>query len=308
MLRIIFMGNPEFALPTLQLIRSSGHILAGVVSNPPKALGRGRKIQKTAVGSYAEKENLNLIMPKDLNGKNFVSLIKKLRPDIFVIVAYKILPDKIIQIPQYGALNLHASLLPKYRGAAPIQWAIMNGDSKTGVTIFQIVSKVDAGDILLQKEIKIKDNDNYLSLGTRLCEVGSKMIIQSLNRVDKNTIKLFPQNSSLATSAPKISKEMLLINWSWDAFKINNWIRGLSPYPGMRTKIKKKSLRIFKSKVVDKIYDLKPGTVINSDNCFLIATGKGGLMILDLQIEGKKRMKTEIFLRGFNLDKGQIIG
>ncbi len=308
MLRIIFMGNPEFALPTIQSIESSDHTLVGVVSNPPKPLGRGRKIQKTAVGSYAEKENLNLIMPKDLNDIKFVSLIKKLRPDIFVIVEYKILPDKIIQIPRYGAINLHASLLPKYRGAAPIQWAIMNGEEKTGVTIFQIVSKVDAGDILLQKEMQIQDDDNYFSLGTRLCELGSRMVIETLNGIYNDKINYYPQNPSLVTLAPKISKEMLLINWSWDAVKIHNWIRGLSPYPGMATKIKDKRLRIFKSKVKDEINDIKPGTIINCTTHLLIATGKGALSLLDLQIEGRKRMKAERFLRGFNLNEGQIIG
>jgi len=308
MLRIIFMGNPEFALPTIKSIQLSDHKLVGVISNPSKRLGRGRKFKKTAVGSYAEKENLNLIMPRDLNDNKFVSLIKNLRPDIFVIVAYKILPDTIIQIPKYGAINLHASLLPKYRGAAPIQWAIMNGERRTGVTIFQIISKVDAGDILLQKEMEIQDDDNYFSLGTRLCELGSRMIVESLNGIYNNRINHSPQNPSLATLAPKISKEMLSINWSWGAVKIHNWIRGLSPYPGMATRIKDKRLRIFKSKVVDKNYDFKPGTIINCTNHLLIATGEGVLSILDLQIEGKKRMKAEIFLRGFNINEGQIIG
>ncbi len=308
MLRIIFMGNPEFALPTIKLIQSSNHKLVGVVSNAPKPLGRGRKIQKTSVGIYAEKERLNLIMPKDLNDNNFISEIKKLRPDIFVIVAYKILPKKIIQIPKYGAINLHASLLPKYRGAAPIQWAIMNGDKKTGVTIFQIVPKVDAGDILLQREIEIEDDDDFYSLGTRLCELGSKMIIKSLNDIYNQTIKFSTQNSSVATFAPKISKALLEINWSWDAVKIHNWIRGLSPHPGMNTKINNKRLRIFKSRAIDISYGVKSGTIIDSANCFIIATGKGSLEILELQIEGKRKMKAEKFLRGYSLTKGQIIG
>jgi len=308
MLRVVFMGNPDLALPTIKLIQSSNHRIVGVVSNNLKPLGRGRKLQKTAVGEYAEEQNLKLIMPKSLNDENFLVSIKKLRPDIFVIVAYKILPARIIKIPKYGAINLHASLLPKYRGAAPIQWALMNGDKKTGVTIFQISKQVDTGDILLRKEMEIKPQDDYLSLGRRLCEMGSEMVVDALNRINNNQIKAIPQDSLLATSAPKISKDMLLINWTWSAKKIHNWIRGLSPYPGMYTIIRNKRLRIFRSEIKNKRLKSKPGTIIDCSSDFLIATGKGAISILDLQIEGKTKMSAKLFLRGFNLCEGHLVG
>ena len=303
------MGNPEFAIPTLKAIQKSNHDLVAVVSNPPKPMGRGKSLSLTPVGEYAKQNRFYLLEPASLNSKELNDELKNLKPDIFVVVAFRILPKSLIELPTYGSINLHASLLPKYRGAGPIQWALINGEKKTGVTIFQIRPKVDTGEILMQKEIPIKESDNMLSLGSRLCEYGSKMIIDTLDLVQKNpNIKGEKQNPLKATQAPKISKEMTIINWELSCYKIHNWVRGLSPYPGMVTTYNKKRLIIFKTKIVESD-NLSPGMIfIKSRESLCVGTGKGVLEIFELQIEGKKKMQIKDFLRGSNMISGEFLG
>ena len=307
-MRIIFMGNPKFAIPTLNAIQKSDHDLIAIVSNPPKPIGRGRILHSTAVGQFAKDNLIHLIEPTNLNSENLYEELKKLNPDIFVVVAYKILPEKLLLLPRYGSINLHASLLPKYRGAGPIQWALMNGDKNTGVTIFQIKKKIDAGDILLQKEIKIGDDDNMLSLGMRICEEGAKMVLTVLKKIEDDTIKIIVQDSNKITFAPKITKEMSIINWNWQNVKIHNWIRGLSPFPGMSTFFKKRRLRIYKTSLLDGQIK-NPGQVIQSSKeRLIISTGKGLLEILEIQIEGRKKMPVREFLMGIDINSGDMFG
>ena len=304
-MRIIFMGNPEFAVPVLQKIIESKHHLLAVVSNPPKKMGRGRLSRYTPIGDFSRKNGIPLIHPDALGSSLFQDKIRLLKPDLFIVVAYKILPKSLISIPNYGALNLHVSLLPQYRGAAPIQWALMNGDKTTGISIFQIKPEVDTGDILFQKAYPINENDNMYTLGMRLCISGSMYMIQIIDEIDEGIIRAVPQDSNKATSAPKITKEMTIINWSWPAKKIHNWVRGLSPFPGMVTKIKNKNFRIFATK-------LYPGLANNIGEIFLvnkkeliITTGHGLLSLLEVQIEGKKKMKIQNFLNGNSLVQGE---
>ncbi len=307
-MRIIFMGNPKFAIPTLNAIQKSDHDLIAIVSNPPKPIGRGRILHSTAVGQFAKDNLIHLIEPKNLNSENLFEELKKLNPDIFVVVAYKILPEKLLLLPRYGSINLHASLLPKYRGAGPIQWALMNGDKNTGVTIFQIKKKIDAGDILLQKEIKIGDDDNMLSLGMRICEEGAKMVLTVLKKIEDDTIKIIVQDSNKITFAPKITKEMSIINWNWQNVKIHNWIRGLSPFPGMSTFFKKRRLRIYKTSLLDGQIK-NPGQVIQSSKeRLIISTGKGLLEIFEIQLEGKKKLPVREFLMGIDINSGDMFG
>ena len=308
-MRTIFMGNPGFAIPTLEAIYQSEHELLSVVSNPPKKMGRGRTHSYTPVGTFARDNGIPLVEPDSLNSEKFKSTLDALKPDIFVVVAYKILPKDVIEIPVHGSINLHASLLPKYRGAGPIQWALMNGDAKTGVTIFQIKPEVDAGDILLQKEIDIRKEDDMLSLGTRLCECGSELIIKTLDNIDSgNPVKGMKQNSEMATPAPKIHKDMTFINWKWSSEKIHNWVRGLSPFPGMSTYYKGKQLRIFKTSIINgKASD--PGSIIEaSEDRLIIGTGKDALRIMEIQMEGRKKMHINDFLRGTNMRSGELLG
>ena len=302
------MGNPAFAIPTLKAIMQSNHELVAVVSNPPKQIGRGRSLSYTPVGKFSKENEISLIEPQNLFSDELKSELNILKPDIFIVVAYKILPDSIIAIPKYGALNLHASLLPKYRGAGPIQWALMNGDKKSGVTIFQIKPKVDTGDILMQKEVDIFNEDNMLSLGNRLCEHGANMMIEVLNTIEEEgQVSGIRQNPKLATPAPKIRKNMTRINWSWTSQKIHNWVRGLSPFPGMSTNYKGKRLRVFKTSIQSGI-KLNPGTIVEAEgDRLIIATAEGGLRIHELQLEGKKRMKVDDFLRGNKIQPGDFL-
>ena len=307
-MRIIFMGNPEFAIPTLKSLINSNHNIVGVVSNPPKPMGRGRKLSSTAVGSFAIDHKLNLIEPESLRSPELNKNLSELEPDIFVVVAYKILPKTLINIPKFGAINLHASLLPKYRGAGPIQWSLMNGDKNTGITVFQIKPQVDTGNILLQKEIKIRDEDNMYSLGMRLCELGADLILKALDGIEGGQIKGKPQDPNLASPAPKITKDLTRINWYWSALKIHNWIRGLSPYPGMYSSINNKKFRIFKT-CIEKNTDNIPGEVIQVDESMMkVSTGDGSLSLIDVQIEGKRKMSVAEFLRGADIKVGDQLG
>ena len=303
------MGNPSFAIPTLKAIIQSEHELIAVVSNPPKRIGRGRSLSHTPVGKFAQDNKIPLIESQDLRSDELKNELHILRPDVFIVVAFKILPNPIIDIPKYGSLNLHASLLPKYRGAGPIQWALMNGDKKTGVTIFQIKPKVDTGDILLQKEVDILNDDNMLSLGNRLCEYGAHMMIEVLNNIEaEGKVNGIRQDPKLATPAPKIRKNMTEIDWKWTSRKIHNWVRGLTPFPGMSTNYKGKRLRVFDTSIQPGV-NLSPGTIIEAEgNRLIIATVDGALRIHELQIEGKKRMNADDFLRGNKMQSGDLLG
>ena len=303
------MGNPSFAIPTLKAIIQSKHELIAVVSNPPKQIGRGRSLSHTPVGKFSKDHKIPLIESQDPRSDELKNELYVLKPDVFIVVAFKILPNPIIDIPKYGSLNLHASLLPKYRGAGPIQWALMNGDRTTGVTIFQIKPKVDTGDILMQKEVDILNDDNMLSLGNRLCKYGAHMMIEVLNNIEvKGKVDGIRQDSTLATLAPKIRKSMTEINWNWKSRKIHNWVRGLNPFPGMSTNYKGKRLRVFKTSIEQGV-NLSPGAIIEAeDDRLIIATVDGALRIHELQLEGKKRMNADDFLRGNKMQSGDLLG
>ena len=307
-MRVVFMGNPEFAIPTLKLLQKSRHDLLAVVSNKPKPMGRGRVLSSTPVGQFAKENKIKLLEPDNLNAIDFQSQLKNLEVDIFLIVAYRILPEKIIEIPKYGAINLHVSLLPKYRGAAPIQWALMNGDTETGVTIFQIDNKVDTGDILAQEKFPIHKDDNMWTLGTRLCNSGAEIMIDVIEKIEEGSIEILKQNQASVSFAPKITKKMRCINWNWSATKIHNWVRGLSPYPSMYTILNGRNVKIFKT-FIEKSSIRKPGAIINiNHNSILVGTGNNLLGLLEIQLEGKKKLSIEEYLKGSPIDKNWIFG
>ena len=307
-MRVVFMGNPEFAIPTLKLLQKSRHDLLAVVSNKPKPMGRGRILKSTPIGQFAKENKIKLLEPDNLNSTDFKNQLKNLEADIFLVVAYRILPEEIIGIPRHGAINLHVSLLPKYRGAAPIQWALMNGDTETGVTVFQINKKVDTGDILVQKRFPIYKDDNMWTLGTRLCKSGAEIIIDSIGKIEEGSIEILTQNQKAASYAPKITKKMRCINWSWSAIKIHNWVRGLSPYPSMYTVLNGKNIKIFKT-FVEKSSICKPGEIVNvNDDSILIGTGQDLLGLLEIQLEGKKKLPIKEYLKGSIIDKKWIFG
>jgi len=308
-MRVVFMGNPQFALPTLTALLSSQHDVVGVVSNPPKPMGRGRKLKSTAIGQFAKENDLNFLQSSTLKSDELYNQLSVLNPDVFVVVAFQILPKSLIDLPKFGALNLHASLLPKYRGAGPIQWSLMNGDKTSGITVFQIMPSVDTGDILLQEKTDIFPKDNMLTLGTRLSTIGANLVVKALDGIQAGSLKPIIQNNNHATHAPKITKEMTIINWSWAADKIHNWVRGLSPHPGMSTTWKGKRMRIFNTRVVDKDVILGVGIVSKADSEeIFVDTGKHLLAFSEIQIEGKKRMNVSDFMKGNNIQIGDKLG
>ena len=293
------MGNPKFALPSLESLLQSKHEIKAVVSNSAKPIGRKRALKHTDVGSYALQNNIELIELDSFNNNAIYKKLCSLNVDIFVVVAFRILPEDYISIPKFGSINLHASLLPSYRGAAPIQWALMNGDKTTGVSVFQIEKKVDTGKIITQAKIDIDKNDNYEILSNKLSKVGAGALVEALNNLEKGEVDYNKQDNSLVTKAPKISKEMLRIQWEWPAAKINNWVRGLSPKPGMMAIFQNKRIKIFKTLVLDDKLKGVPGKIkATAKSSLEIYTGRGLISILELQQEGKKCLPIDQFLRG----------
>ena len=307
-MKIIFMGNSEIACPILNALIKSKHQILSVVSNSPKALGRGMTYQYTPVGELANKLDLKLISVDSLKNKQFISTIEKLQADIFVVVAFRILPSILLSLTNKGAMNLHASLLPKYRGAAPIQHAILNGDSETGISTFIIDKNLDTGPILLQKKISISNQDNFDTLSKKISDEGPVLILESLDLLEKNNYKLFSQLYKEASYAPKILKNELLIDWAQTANQINNRVRALS-YSGVFTFINGKRIKLYKTRVHENNISSKPGriSIIDKKKVF-ISCAKDDLELIEVQMENKSRMLTSEWIKGAQIKSGNIFG
>ena len=302
------MGNPYFAVPALEKLLSSNHEVAAVVTSPDKPQGRGKKLCSPAVAEYARSRNLNLIQQDNLSDPNFLNLIKSLAVAVFIVVAFRILPEALFSIPQFGAVNLHASLLPRYRGAAPIQWALINGESKTGLTTFIIQKRVDTGGILLQEEVAIDPDDTADDLSGRMSQAGAELLVKTLDLLESGEYTPLPQDKSLATRAPKIMPSDGQIDWTRPAGQIVNLIRGLSSRPGAYTTFEGKKLKIYRAQLCDEASPkAQPGEIIQADNnCGLIVqTGDGAIHIREVQLEGKKRLPCCDYLRGCPMKAGQ---
>jgi methionyl-tRNA formyltransferase len=310
-LRILFMGTPEFAVATLGSLLMNGFNVVGVVTSPDKPSGRGRKIAKSAVKEFAELSSLPIMQPDNLKDAEFISELKKLNADLFIVVAFRMLPAVVWKIPAIGTINLHASLLPNYRGAAPINHAIINGETMTGVTTFFIDEKTDTGSILLQEEVQIFPFENSGDLHDRLMKHGARLVIRTLAGIADNTIVPTPQTQFLNPGeqllpAPKINPDDCSIDWNNEPLKIHNFIRGLAPYPGARSFFKNYSsthiYKVFESQLEVSKHKFKPGLIVSDGKHFLkIACRDGFINIVSLQLEGKKRMNTVEFLRGFRI-------
>jgi methionyl-tRNA formyltransferase len=299
-MKIIFMGTPEFALPSLKKLFKSNHDVTAVVTAPDKERGRGRKISFTPVKKSAVESNIPILQPEKLkNNPDFVNALKNINADLYVVVAFKILPASVFEIPKYGSFNLHASYLPKYRGAAPIQWALINGETETGLTTFKLAEKVDTGNIYLQEKVEIKAEDNFEILHDKLSELGAEIVLRTVNLIEKGNFKLKQQNDSLATPAPKITKELARIDWNKSVIEIHNLVRGLSPIPAAYFEFEGKIIKIYKTEILDRD-DLKPFKLLQSKKELIIGCGTGAINVIELQLEGKKRMPAEEFLRGFS--------
>ena len=308
-MKIVFMGNPEFAVPSLKKLAASNHEILSVVTNPPKPAGRGRKLINTPVAKCAEDLDLNVKEIDNLHSEETIQNLQKLNADVFTIVAYRILPKEIIAIPAMGSINLHGSLLPKYRGAAPIQWSLINGDSETGLTTFILQPKVDTGNVLQQKKIAIDQDDNYGSLAEKMSNAGAELLVETMDEFEKGNLNPYAQDDVKATTARKISAEMTIINWQKSAQEIHNLIRGLTPSPGVRTLLSGKVLKIFETEFIKENSVLEKGEIsIIEKDYFSIQTGAGQLIVSQVQLEGKRRMSAGDFLRGVQLDVGTCLG
>lgn len=298
-MKVIFMGTPEFAIPSLETIHREGHNILCVITQPDRPKGRGMHLTPSPVKQFALKNDIQTIEPLKIKAGRFIDIISGLNPDIIVVVAYgKILPLELLEIPPMGCINLHASLLPKYRGAAPINWAIINGEKETGVTTQKMALKLDAGDILLQEKVEILESDTAETLHDRLKLTGASTLAKTLDLIKKNSIKPVPQDESKVTFAPLLKKEDGLIDWSKKAFSISNLIRGTNPWPSAYTFLSGNLFKIWKASIVDSNSGSNPGTIISSKEKLLVQTGDKLLSLEEVQLENHKRMPAKDFLIG----------
>jgi len=298
--RIVFMGTPEFAVASLDALIKAGHDVVGVITAPDKPAGRGMKMNESAVKKYAAEHSLNILQPEKLKNPGFLSQLKDLRADLQVVVAFRMLPEVVWNMPPMGTINVHASLLPKYRGAAPVNWAIINGEKESGVTTFKLSHEIDTGNILMQQKVKIDDEDNAGMLHDKLKEAGADLLIKTINGLVNKNITEQPQTGDENLHAPKLNSETARINWQLPAEKIHNLIRGLSPYPAAFTLLKGRVFKIYKSEFKVAEPGVNAGAYESDYKSYLrFAAADGYIYAKEVQAEGKKKMNVEEFLRGF---------
>lgn len=304
-LRIVFMGTPEFAVASLHALVNAGCNVTGVITAPDKPAGRGMKLQESAVKKYAVEKGLKILQPDKLKNPQFLEELQSLKADLQIVVAFRMLPEAVWNMPPMGTINVHASLLPQYRGAAPINWAIINGEKETGITTFKLRHEIDTGDILLQERTAVGENETAGELHDRLKETGAKLLVNTVEELAKGTLKETPQltiNNAPFTikHAPKIFTETCKIDWSKPVDEIHNLIRGLSPFPGAFTYLNDKLLKVYRSEKEVKQHSLSTGQFETDGKTFLKLAAKNGFIHLkEVQMEGKKRMSVEDFLRGY---------
>lgn len=303
------MGTPEFAIPSLAMLIASDNNIEGIVTQPDRPKGRGKKLQPPPIKTLAQQHGLPVIQPVGVKEDNFIQWLKGQNPDLVVVVAFgQILPPKVLRIPHHGCINLHASLLPAYRGAAPINWVLINGEGKTGATTILMNEWMDTGDILLQREINIERKDDALTLNHRLSTLGAKLLLETISQLKKGTLISTPQNHSQASYAPVLKKENGYIEWKRDAQAIYNQIRGTVPWPGAFTHLDNKLLKIFNSAVIEDETQELPGQIsqVNPEG-IKVATGKGYLLLTEIQLQDRRRMKAADFVRGNPIPIGTML-
>lgn len=300
------MGTPDFAVASLAALINENHKVVAVVTAPDRPAGRGQKLRKSAVKEYAESQNIPVLQPEKLRDPNFLEELRSFKADLQIVVAFRMLPEVVWDMPKLGTINVHASLLPQYRGAAPINHAIINGETETGVTTFLLNHEIDTGHILLNKKIEISQEDDAGTLHDKLMQLGADLLIETVKGISQNKLKPQPQENLIKENnlkhAPKIFREDCKIDWNKNTGNVYNQIRGLSPYPGAFSILEDKNLKIFKTRPVLEKHDKAPGTLYSDGKSYLkVATLDGFIDILELQLQGKKRMETTEFLRGNTL-------
>ncbi len=311
-LRIVFMGTPGFAVESLKALVENKYNVVGVITAPDRPAGRGYKLQPSAVKEYALSQGLNILQPVKLRDEEFLEELRALKADIQVVVAFRMLPEVVWDMPPKGTFNLHGSLLPQYRGAAPINWAIINGETTTGVTTFFLKHEIDTGEIIFQEKIDIAPNDNVENIHDKLMLIGAELVLKTIDAVIDDNISPKPQsefydNVDDLKPAPKIFKETCEIDWNKTSVEVHNFIRGLSPYPAAWTELEVKGdkhvFKIFETKPITETHDLPAGAIATDNKATLrIATQDGFIEVIDIQMSGKRRMKTNQFLNGFSFN------
>lgn len=305
-MRVIFMGTPDFAVATLEEIIKAGHEVVLVVSQPDKAVGRSKALKYTPVKACALAHGIEVYQPERVREESCVEYLRGYEPDIIIVEAFgQIIPKAILDMPRFGCVNVHASLLPKYRGAAPIQWAVINGDTVTGVTTQRMAEGIDTGDMIMKQEVIIREDETGGSLFDRLSKTGAKLCVKTMEAIEAGTAVYTPQDESMATHTKKIYKELGSIDWSKDAKSIECLIRGLDPWPSAYTRLDDRTLKIWKAQVIPANFGDAPGCIVKVEkNRILVQTGEGTLSLLEVQLEGKKRMPVEAFLNGYEVKEG----
>ena len=305
-MRIVFMGTPEVAAVSLERLLTGSDPVVGVVTQPDRAAGRGQTVIPSPVRKVAEREDIAVLTPEKMRDPAFLSVLNQWAPQLIVVVAYgRILPRQILDLPPLGCLNVHYSLLPKYRGAAPVAWAIVNGEEKSGVTTMQLIEKMDAGPIFLQREIPLAADESAGSLQAKLAPVGAALLMETIAQLKGGSLMPRAQNEAAATYAPMLKKEDGLIDWRLPAAAIERRVRGLSPWPSAYTQLDGKFLKIHRATVITGETGAAPGEVVRADKARLwIATGEATLSLDEIQLENKKRLPAAEFLRGAKIEKG----
>ncbi|MGA9270494.1 MAG: methionyl-tRNA formyltransferase [Lutimonas sp.] len=306
-LRIVFMGTPDFAVASLKALVETGHDIVGVITAPDKPAGRGRKIRISSVKQYALQQELRLLQPTNLKDPSFLDELASIEADLQIVVAFRMLPQAVWQMPRLGTFNLHASLLPQYRGAAPINWAIIKGETRTGVTTFFINEEIDTGAIIRQKEVDILENETAGDLHDKLMVLGSRLVVETAGLIAQGSITPLEQSSASFTPAPKLNKENCRIDWAQPLESVYNQIRGLSPYPGAWTLLSTDSgtleCKILESGKLLEKHDLEPGSIEASKKEIRVAVENGYIKVERLQLSGKRKMDAVSFLNGFSFSK-----
>lgn len=310
-MKILFMGTPEFSVPTLETLIASKHDVLAVVTQPDQPKGRGNVITYTPVKEVAIANDIEVFQPVKVREASVIETLKGLAPDVIIVIAFgQILPKALLDIPPYGCINIHASLLPKYRGAGPIQWSVINGETVTGLTTMYMDVGIDTGDMLLTTEVHLAEDETGGSLHDKLSVLGGPLLLQTLDQIEAGTLQRIPQEGDKSTYAPILDKKLGLIDWNRSAQEIERLIRGLSPWPSAYTYYKDKLLKIWKAEVVSTPTGYEPGSIcqLNKDQGFIVQCGDMGLLIKELQLQGKNRMDASSFLRGVQIHLGTQLG
>ena len=308
-MKIVFMGTPDFAVGALEALVEAGHEVTAVVTQPDKPKGRGKEMQQTPVKACALRHNIEVFQPVKIKTPEAVEVLRGYGADLFVVAAFgQILSKEILDMPKYGCVNIHASLLPKYRGAAPIQWAILDGEKETGVTIMQMNEGLDTGDMLTKVIVPIEDTDTGESLFDKLAEAGAKLLVDTIPQIEAGTLQPEVQDNSFSTYAKMIKKEMGLIDWKKEAVVLERLVRGMNSWPSAYTHFNGKTLKIWEAAVETSEAKAEPGTVVDiTKNSIKVQTGQDLLVLKQIQLEGKKRMDVAAFLLGYKVETGTVL-